>query len=99
MDLKLTERLLWEQFVYHNLFERTFWPDHSTNGIPAQYYRAHWDLAAAYALRGDEKKVADNLTRADEFLTLAFGRLPAQPAPRSGSPAPARPATPPESAP
>lgn len=75
MDLPLTETLLWEGFVYHNLFERTFWPDHSTNGIPAQYYRAHWDLAAAYALRGDEEKVTANLSRAEEFLTLAFGRV------------------------
>ncbi|MGH7545474.1 MAG: glycosyltransferase family 117 protein [Gemmatimonadota bacterium] len=80
MDLEYTETVLWDQFVFHNLFEREFWSDHSTNGIPAQYYRAHWDLAAAYALRGDEEAVTRNLSRAEQFLSLAFGRLPARPA-------------------
>lgn len=87
MEMGFTEAVLWDQFVYHNLFEREFWPDHSTNGIPAQYYRAHWDLAAAYALVGNEEAVTRNLSRAEEFLSLAFGRLPAQPAVPQPAPA------------
>ncbi|MBI4513716.1 MAG: DUF2723 domain-containing protein [Gemmatimonadetes bacterium] len=74
VDLARTEPLLWEQFVYRELLEKPFWPDHSTQGIPAQYYRAHIDLAAAYAVMENEPKLVQNVRRGEEFLALAVGR-------------------------
>lgn len=80
VDLARTERLLWEQFVYRDLLQKPFWPDHSTNGIPAQYYRAHLDVAVAYAAAENEPKFLENVRRGEQFLAVAFGRKPA-PAP------------------
>jgi hypothetical protein len=74
LDLEATERLLWQEFVYRDMLDWPYWPDHSTSGIPLQYYRAHWDVAGAYATLGNEPKVVENLSRADRFVVLAFGR-------------------------
>ncbi|KPK82591.1 MAG: hypothetical protein AMS25_01675 [Gemmatimonas sp. SM23_52] len=98
VDVDRTRALLDEHFVYRDLAERLFWPDHSTSGIPLQYYQAYTALATIYLITDQRELSDDAVERALRFLAVALGPeyLPAPAAPAAEAPTIPSPDTPQE---
>lgn len=71
LDVERTQRLLFETFVYRDLIHRPHWPDDATRGIPTYYGYAHYALAQARAMQGDEAAADENLRRAEAWMALS----------------------------
>ncbi|HET7275825.1 MAG TPA: DUF2723 domain-containing protein [Longimicrobiaceae bacterium] len=71
MDVERTRKLLWEEFMYHNLLEAPHWKDDSTRNIPTYYGYAHIALAQAQQILGNEEAAARNVERAEEWMELS----------------------------
>jgi hypothetical protein len=73
VDNGRTRALLDEYFVYRDLTQWTIWPDHSTSGIPLQYYQAYTALATVYLLTNQGELSDEAVERALQFLAVALG--------------------------
>jgi hypothetical protein len=71
LDVGRTRQLLWEEFVYRDLIERSHWVDDATRGIPTYYGYAHIALAEAEQMAGDSVAVDRNIRQATAWLELA----------------------------
>ncbi|MEX2570074.1 MAG: DUF2723 domain-containing protein [Gemmatimonadota bacterium] len=71
LDAPRTRALLWEEFVYRDLIDRSRWPDDSTRGIPSYYAYSHMALAQGEQLLGNPEVAEANLERVDAWLELA----------------------------
>lgn len=98
VDMERTRALLDEHFVYRDLTERLFWPDHSTSGIPLQYYQAYYALATIYLFTDERELSEEAVDRALRFLAVALGPeyLPAPAASAAQAPPIPGPVTPEE---
>ncbi|CAN5633660.1 hypothetical protein BH23GEM6_BH23GEM6_04340 [soil metagenome] len=71
VDLPRSEALLWEQFIHRDLITRRHWTDDATRGIPTYYAYAHFSVAQARQLLGDETQVNRNLDRYERWMELS----------------------------
>ncbi len=97
LDVVRTEKLLMNHYIYRDMTSWSFWPDHSTSGIPLQYYQAFSVLGSVYLLQNKPVQAELRFQRAVEFANLALGR-PSEPpvvtADTQPDSAPAEPAAP-----
>jgi hypothetical protein len=71
LDVERTRRLLWQEFIYRDLPDRSHWVDDATRGIPSYYGYSHIALAQAEQALGNEDEVNRNLDRADQWIGLS----------------------------
>lgn len=71
LDVPRTQQLLWDAFVYRELYRKAHWTDDATRGIPTYFGYAHLALAQAEQIRGNEQAVQQNMQRAEEWLALS----------------------------
>ncbi|MBA4156477.1 MAG: DUF2723 domain-containing protein [Gemmatimonadetes bacterium] len=71
LDVERTEQLLHNVFVHRDLIDRSHWPDDATRGIPTYYGYAHYSLAQARSMQGDEAAADRNIGIADRWMMLS----------------------------
>jgi hypothetical protein len=71
LDVPRTQELLWDDFVYRELYDKDRWTDDATRGIPTYYGYAHIALAQALQMLGNEELVERNVQRAEAWLALS----------------------------
>lgn len=71
IDVPRTRTLLWDVFRHRELIDRDHWPDDATRGIPTYYGYAHFALAQAEALLGNEEAAERNLRMAERWMQLS----------------------------
>ena len=71
LDVQRTRELLWNVFQHRDLINRPHWADDATRGIPTYYEYAHFALAAAEGILGNDAAAQRNVTQGERWMQLA----------------------------
>jgi hypothetical protein len=71
VDVERTDRLLNEEFIYRRLIDQPRWVDDATRGIPTYYGIAHFALANALQMRGEEDAAHRNLELYERWIEMS----------------------------